>query len=172
VAAKAQHLCAGAGCCDSPTDPTGPFTPDGRWIGATLGSGAPIGAETARRLACDATIIPAVLGGAGEPLDVGRARRLVTPAIWRALILRDGGCRWPGCDRPPEWTDAHHWRVHWARGGITSVKECLLLCRHHHVNVHEGGFKIRLDHDTGLVSVSYPDGRPYELVSKPRAYRV
>jgi hypothetical protein len=173
LAAGAEALCAGAGCCDGerPRDTAGLFGSDGRWLGATLGSGVPIGAETARRLACDATIIPAVLGGAGEPLDVGRARRLVTPAIRRALILRDGGCRWPGCDRPPEWTDAHHWRRHWARGGGTSVKECLLLCRHHHVNVHEGRYTIRLDHDTGIVSVTYPDGRPYELVSKPRAYR-
>jgi hypothetical protein len=162
-----------AGSCDTkrPKDTAGLFGPDGRWLGASMGSGVPIGPETARRLACDATIIPMVLGAHSEPLDVGRARRLVTPAIRRALVLRDGGCRWPGCDRPPEWTDAHHWRRHWARGGGTSVNECLLLCRAHHVNVHEGGFKIRLDHDTGNVTVTYPDGRPYELISKPRAYR-
>src|SRR6266540_1181560 len=67
---------------------------------ATLGSGVPVTAETARRLACDATLIPAVLGGAGEPLDLGRAARLVSTAQRRALVLRDHGCRFPGCDRP------------------------------------------------------------------------
>jgi len=172
LAAKPDSLCIGAGCCDGdrPKDTAGLFGPDGRWLGATLGSGVPIGPETARRLACDATIIPVVLGAHSEPLDVGRARRLVTPAIRRALIVRDGGCRWPGCDRGPEWTDAHH-IIAWIFHGVTAVRNLVLLCRHHHVNVHEGRFKIRLDDDTGIVSVTYPDGRPYDLVSKPRADR-
>jgi len=159
------------GCCDGdrPKDTARLFGPDGRWLGATLSSGAPIGPETARRLACDATIIPMVLGAHSEILDVGRTKRLVTPAQRRALTVRDGGCRWPGCDRSPEWTDAHH-LLAWIFGGPTELWNLLLLCRHHHVNVHEGQFKIRLDHDTGIVSVTYPDGRPYELVSKPRGY--
>jgi hypothetical protein len=72
-------------------------------------------------------------------------------------------------DRGPEWTDAHH-LLAWIFGGPTELWNLLLLCRHHHVNVHEFGFKIRLDHDAGLVHVAYPDGRPYELVSKPRGY--
>ena len=148
----------------------GPFTADGRWVGARLGSGTWIGAETARRLACDATIIPVVLGGAGEPLDVGRARRLVSPTIRRALVVRDGGCRWPGCDRGPEWTDAHHLK-YWVHGGDTSLANMVLTCRYHHGCVHEEGFTMRLDHDTGDVYVRYPDGRPYDLVSHPRAYR-
>jgi hypothetical protein len=148
----------------------GPFTADGRWIGARLGSGTWIGPETARRLACDATIIPVVLGGAGEPLDIGRARRLVSPAIRRALIVRDGGCRWPGCDRGPEWTDCHHLK-HWVHGGDTSLTNMVLTCRYHHGCVHEEGYTMRLDHDTGDVHVNYPDGRPYDLVSHPRAYR-
>lgn len=160
LAAKAQALCAGAGCCDGdqPQDTAGLFVPDGRWRGATLSSGAPIGAETARRLACDATIIPMVLGAHSEPLDVGRAKRLVTPAIRRALIVRDGCCRWPGCDKGPEWTDAHH-LLAWISGGPTAQRNLILLGRHHHVNVHEGQFKIRLDRDTG------------DVVSKPRAFR-
>jgi hypothetical protein len=123
----------------------------------------------ARRLACDATIIPMVLGAHSEPLDVGRAKRLVTPAQRRALIVRDGGCRWPGCDRGPEWTDAHH-IIAWIFDGVTAVWNLVLLCRHHHVNVHEFGYTIRLDDDTGIVSVTYPDGRPYELVSRPRGH--
>jgi hypothetical protein len=172
LAAKVGTLCAGAGCCDGelPKDTAGLFGPDGRWLGATLSSGAPIGPETARRLACDAAIIPMVLGAHSEVLDVGRTKRLVTPAQRRALIVRDGGCRWPGCDRGPEWTDAHH-LLAWIFGGPTELWNLLLLCRAHHVNVHEGRFKIRLDHDTGIVSVTYPDGRPYELVSRPRAWR-
>jgi hypothetical protein len=149
---------------------SGLFGPDGRWTGATLASGVPIGAETARRLACDATIIPMVLGTASEVLDVGRAKRLVTPAQRRALIVRDGGCRWPGCDRPPEWTDAHH-IIAWIFNGKTDLWNLILLCRHHHINVHEGRFKIRLDRDTGNVHVTYPDGRPYDLVSRPSAQR-
>src|SRR6266508_3608335 len=92
---------------------------------ATLGSGVPVTAETARRLACDATVIPAVLGSAGEPLDLGRAARLVSTAQRRALVLRDQGCRFPGCTAlhngptrttwcpgptaaPPTWTTSSH----------------------------------------------------------------
>lgn len=70
---------------------------------ATLGDGTPITATEARRIACDARIVPAVLGGSGEVLDLGRGRRLFTGAARRALILRDRGCAFPGCDRPPGW---------------------------------------------------------------------
>jgi len=84
-----------------------------RWAG-------PISAEAARRLACDAGIVPAMLGAAGEPLDVGRLSYPVTAAIRRALELRDGGCAFPGCDRPPPWCAAHHIQ-HWADGGMTAL---------------------------------------------------
>ena len=83
-----------------------------------------------------------VLGSAFQPLDVGRAQRLVTPTIRRALIVRDGGCRFPGCDRPATWCDAHHLK-HWADGGDTSLPNMILLCRRHHVLVHEAGWTIR-----------------------------
>jgi hypothetical protein len=76
--------------------------------GATLDWSGPISAETARRLACDAQVIPVLLGSRGEPLDVGRASYPVTQAIWRALVARDGGCAFDTCGRPPEWTEAHH----------------------------------------------------------------
>jgi hypothetical protein len=68
-----------------------------------LDDGSPVSAAEARKLACDAQIIPAVLGTAGQVLDVGRARRLIAGPIRRALVLRDGGCSFPGCDRPPKW---------------------------------------------------------------------
>jgi hypothetical protein len=111
--------------------------------GAMLDWSGPISAESARRLACDARVIPVVLGANGEPLDVGRASYPVTTAIWRALVARDGGCAFAGCDRPPEWTEAHH-RIHWEDGGETSVANCCLLCDHHHRAVHHHGWAVEL----------------------------
>lgn len=84
-----------------------------------------------RQLCCDAEIIPVVLGGNSEVLDVGRASRLVTPAIRTALIVRDGGCVFPGCDVPPELCEAHHTRP-WRLGGPTSLNEMVLQCHSHH----------------------------------------
>jgi len=77
----------------------------------------------------------------GQPLSVGRARRTIPAAMRRALSLRDRGCAYPGCDRPPEWTDAHHIR-HWADGGETALSNLVLLCRLHHRRVHEEGWKL------------------------------
>ena len=111
--------------------------------GARLDWSGPISAEAARRLACDGRVIPVVLGSDGQPLDVGRASYAVTAPIWRALVARDGGCAFAGCDRPPEWTEAHH-RVHWADGGATSVANCCLLCDHHHRVVHHHGWTVEL----------------------------
>src|SRR6266511_1020542 len=86
----------------------------------TLDTGEHLPASTVRRLACDAKIIPAVLGGPSQPLDLGRAQRTVSAALRRALVLRDAGCTFPGCDLPPGWCDAHHLR-HWANGGPTDL---------------------------------------------------
>jgi Domain of unknown function (DUF222)/HNH endonuclease len=138
--------------------------------GASLGSGTPVTPETARRLACDATIIPAVLGTAGEPLDLGRAARLVSTAQRRALVLRDQGCRFPGCDRPPQWTDAHH-LIPWAQGGPTDLHNLLLLCRWHHTAVHEGGWTLTHDPPTNTATARRPDGRPLDISSGPRNLR-
>ncbi|MGW3786773.1 DUF222 domain-containing protein [Micromonospora chokoriensis] len=99
--------------------------------------------DTVRRLACDATILPAVLGGAGQVLDVGRQRRLVTGPLRRALVLRDGGCAFPGCDRPPRWCAAHHIH-HWADGGPTNLTNAVLLCGHHHRHIHHTDWTVRL----------------------------
>jgi hypothetical protein len=145
------------------------FTPQGAWTGARYHSGTPLRPDTARRLACDAKLIPMVLGSASQPLDVGRAQRLVTPTIRRALTVRDGGCRFPGCDRPATWCDAHH-LTHWADGGDTSLPNMILLCRRHHVLVHEAGWTIHLDHDSGTVTAHHPTGRPLDLTSHPRAH--
>jgi hypothetical protein len=149
--------------------PGGLFTSSGAWAGARLGSGTPLRPGTARRLACDAGLLPVVLGTNSELLDVGRLHRLVTPAIRRALNIRDGGCRFPGCDRPVAWCDAHHLKS-WFLGGLTSVDNMLLLCRRHHVLVHEHGWSIRLDRHTGIVTATDPGGRPLDIVSHPRAH--
>ncbi|MBG6066643.1 hypothetical protein IW248_002930 [Micromonospora ureilytica] len=118
-----------------------------RRLGAgTLDTGLHLTPETVRRLACDAAILPAVLGGSGQTLDVGRQRRLITGPLRRALVLRDRGCAFPGCDRPPRWCDAHHIH-HWADGGSTSLTNAVLLCGHHHRHVHRGEWTVRLGGD-------------------------
>jgi hypothetical protein len=100
--------------------------------------------ETARRLACDASIRRVVMAGPSEPLDVGRKTPVIPPALRRAVILRDRHCRYPDCDRPHTWCDVHH-IVHWADGGPTCLENALLLCRRHHHLVHKpDGFKLNL----------------------------
>lgn len=111
--------------------------------GAWLDWAGPISAEAVRRIACDAGVIPVLLGTNGEPLDVGRACYPVTTAIWRALVARDRGCAFAGCGRPPEWCQAHHiW--HWADGGPTALWNMCLLCTRHHNAVHHEGWRVAL----------------------------
>jgi hypothetical protein len=93
---------------------------------AALDFGGPVGPAVARRLLCDAQIMPVVLGGDGLVLDVGRAERTFPPHLRRALALRDGGCAWPGCDRPPGWCDAHH-ILWWLHGDETCLLNGVLL---------------------------------------------
>ncbi|QSR26956.1 hypothetical protein CFH99_15100 [Nocardioides aromaticivorans] len=110
-------------------------------------TGTRLSATAVRRLACDAHILPAVLGTDGQVLDVGRAHRLVTPAIWAALVLRDRHCAFPGCTRMPLACDAHH-VVHWADGGDTSLDNLVLLCRHHHTLTHHSPWQVHIDPHT------------------------
>lgn len=95
-----------------------------------------LSASEVRRLACNAHIVPAVLGGRSEVLDLGRRQRLFTAAQRRALVLRDRMCRAEGCDIPGTWTEAHHW-LPWSTGGPTDLDNAVLLCSHHHHRVHE-----------------------------------
>jgi hypothetical protein len=126
------------------------------WVGA-------VPPATAQRLACDSVIYRIVYDPAtGQPLDVGRSHRTAPPWIRKALHARDGGCRWPGCDTPIPWCDSHH-SVPWSEGGDTSVDTMLLLCRFHHTKVHEGQWRLTFDHTTAEVTITRPDGRPYEL---------
>jgi 5-methylcytosine-specific restriction protein A len=106
-------------------------------------TGLPIGPRELRRLACDSTVIPLVMGGVNEPLDVGRERRTATKYQRRALAARDGGCAHPGCTRPANWCSAHH-IVHWADGGRTSIDNLVLLCVVHHRMIHSSGWTVRI----------------------------
>ncbi|MEX1102363.1 MAG: DUF222 domain-containing protein [Actinomycetota bacterium] len=104
----------------------------------------PASPPTARRLACDASVMRVVTAGRSEPLDVGRRTPIVPPSMRRAVVVRDVQCRFPGCDRPHTWCDAHHVQ-HWADGGSTATSNLLLLCRPHHRLVHRpGGFRLEL----------------------------
>lgn len=97
---------------------------------------------TVRRLLCGGTQTPILIASTGQPLDVGRSQRLFTARQRVALAARDGGCRWPGCERPPSWCEAHH-IDHWQRDrGQTDVDAGILLCRHHHLLLHDQGWSI------------------------------
>jgi hypothetical protein len=129
-----------------------------------LEDGTRVSAETARRLSCDASLVrvrhgvrpdarPDTQAAAhhlqtASVLDVGRKSRTVSPALRRALEVRDRGCRFPGCGL--RFTDAHH-IVHWGDGGDTKLHNCLLLCRSHHRWVHEGGYRVCSDRDGQVV---------------------
>ncbi|WP_081790267.1 HNH endonuclease signature motif containing protein [Nocardioides sp. URHA0032] len=102
---------------------------------ALLDTGERISASTARRLACEAGIIPAVLGGTSEVLDLGRTRRFHTKAQRTAIGIRDKGCTEPGCDWPPAMCHVHH-DIPWSRGGPTDVEHGRLLCPKHHTRFH------------------------------------
>lgn len=109
---------------------------------ATTSTGHRVTAGEARRLACQAGIIPVVLGGGSEILDVGRTRRLVTDAIRKALNLRDRGCTAAGCTMPPALCEAHH-VIPWSRGGPTSLADSKLLCSFHHHRAHDPDWETR-----------------------------
>ncbi|MGH3333801.1 MAG: DUF222 domain-containing protein [Nocardioidaceae bacterium] len=111
---------------------------------ATLETGQSLSVDAVRRLACHAELIPIVLGSHGEVLDVGRTIRLVTLAIWKALVARDRHCRFPGCKRPPIACDAHHIKE-WLEGGETSLDNLVLLCRAHHTAIHQTPWVVRLN---------------------------
>lgn len=115
----------------------------GRLSAATLDDGGELSPAAVRRLACDAGIIPVVLKGAGQVLDIGRDRRLFSGHLRRALVARDRGCAFPGCDRPPRWCDGHHVK-HWADGGLTRLGNAVLLCGHHHRLIHRGEWQVRI----------------------------
>jgi hypothetical protein len=112
----------------------------------------PISAASVERLACDCKLTRILLDSDSQVIDVGRTKRLMTPAQQKALRVRDKGCRWPGCDRPPTWTSGHHLE-HWIRGGSTELKNLVLLCHRHHWMVHEGKWQIAGTDDGQFLTV-------------------
>ncbi|WP_329475607.1 DUF222 domain-containing protein [Kribbella sp. NBC_01484] len=125
-----------------------------------------LSAATIRRLACDAKIIPLVLGSKSEPLDVGRAERLVTGAMRRALNARDKGC--VACGAPPVQCDAHHLQS-WIDGGATAVHNLCLLCRRHHVDLHHGDWTITItDGEVHVARPTWADPPPQQSLRPPR----
>jgi hypothetical protein len=120
-------------------------------------SGVPLPGLVVRKVACDAAIHRVITDGLGSILDYGRSTRTIPPAVYTSLVLRDWGCRFPGCDRPAEWCEGHHiW--HWEDGGPTNLGNLVLLCSKHHHVVHLKGWHIRLD-PSGTVDVTDPSGR-------------
>jgi hypothetical protein len=141
---------------------------------ATVDDGTPITAAQARRLACRAGIIPAVLGGESQPLDLGRTRRLFTSTQRNALALRQPTCRAEGCTVPASWCEAHHTRP-WSKGGRTDLADGMLLCPWHHHRTHDPTYTtdrladgaVRF-HRTNLRNRADP-GHQHRRVSVPRA---
>ncbi len=129
-----------------------------------LPGGQALSASACRRIGCDARVIPVVLGGTSQPLDVGRSRRSIPEPMRAALVIRDQACAFPGCDRPPAWTSGHHIR-HWSHGGPTALHNLVLLCRTHHQAVHDHGWQVALD-EGGL-----PFFRPPAWVDRDRRPR-
>jgi hypothetical protein len=127
-----------------------------------LEDGPAVSAETARRLACDASLVAIIEDAQGEPLDVGRKTRTIPPAIRRALAARDGGCVFPGCTHK-RYVDGHHLQ-HWADGGVTKLANLVTLCRFHHRTVHEGGIRVERLAD-GAWRFTHPNGEVLESLA-------
>ena len=121
-----------------------------------LDAGPALALATVRRLCCDGTAVGILEGRDGEPLNIGRKSRAIPPAIRRSMLARDGGCRFPGCDRT-RFCDGHHVK-HWASGGETKLGNLVTLCSFHHTLVHEGGFGVTVT-DDGVFVFTRPDGK-------------
>ena len=119
---------------------------------ADLEFSLPISAKTVERMACDCNVTRILLSSDSAVIDVGRSKRIVSPAQRRALNVRDKGCRWPGCDRPPSWTSGHH-LVHWINGGGGSLANLVLLCYRHHWMVHEGRWQLVKADDGRMLAI-------------------
>ncbi len=115
--------------------------------------------ETARRLACDCSVVRIVEDAKGEPLDVGRRTRTIPPGIRRALQARDKGCRFPGCTSK-RYVDGHHVK-HWINGGETKLSNLVTLCRFHHRLVHEGQVVVQTL-DDGAFRFVKPSGESFD----------
>ena len=111
-----------------------------------LDYGGTLSATALRRLCCDACVIPIVLDGVGQPLDVGRRARTVPDGLRRAVTARDRGCAHPGCTRPPSWCEVHH-ILEWEFDGETKLSNLVMLCAVHHREIHSSGWIVRIATD-------------------------
>ena len=122
-------------------------------------AGVELPPEIVRRLACDAEIIPMILGGPGGAADVGRSARTVSLRLRRLLVARDRHCQWPGCNQPPSRCDAHHVQ-HWIDGGPTDLDNLVLLCHRHHHHLHQHGHKMIPQPDGTWTTTQQTDPEP------------
>ena len=132
---------------------------------SVLEDGPHVPAETSRRLACDASRVVMRHDQDGRLVEIGARTRTIPPALRRALLHRDHGCRFPGCGL--SFGEGHHVR-HWAQGGPTTLSNLALLCRRHHRAVHEEGYQVDRQPD-GALRFRRPDGRPLPEVPPPAA---
>jgi hypothetical protein len=156
---------AGRNPLDDDTDPDHPANtgrtrhPDGTWrTRGTLDGYGPLGPDAMARLLCDADICRIVRRGPSQILDLGQPTKAWPASTRRAIVARDRHCRFPGCDRPPAWCQAHHVQFRHAHDGPTNVTNGVLLCSFHHHLVHEGGWTLTFESRTGVVTVVTPDG--------------
>jgi len=120
--------------------------------GANMEFSLPISAKAVERIACDCAVTRVVLSSDSTVIDVGRAKRTITGPQRKALKVRDGGCTWPGCDRPVSMTEGHH-LIHWIRNGPGDLPNLTLLCYRHHWMVHEGGWQIVRADDRRMLTI-------------------
>lgn len=130
--------------------------------------GTELSPDAVRRLLCDASVSRIVVDGSSQVLDVGRATRTWSPAQRRAAAARHGGCRGPGCERPMGWCHLHHVQ-RWSDGGPTDLANAIPLCERHHHLVHEGGWHLDYDPDSGGATFTSPTG--HTITTLPRAPR-
>jgi hypothetical protein len=138
---------------------------------AQMLDGLAVPAPDVRAASCDCAVQHLVIDRNGVPLHLGRAQRLASQAQFTAIAVRDRSCRFPGCDRPVAWCDAHH--VHeWEAGGTTCVTNLLCLCRRHHRLVHTPGWELTYDPAENVVRVITPDGRALIGPAPPLLVRI
>ena len=113
--------------------------------GRIEGQAQPISIDTVEREICDAGIVPVAFDSDGQIVNIGRGQRRFTHRQRIGLAVRDGGCRFPGCDRPPSWCEAHHINEWYRHGGRTDIADGILLCRHHHLLVHNNDWRVTRD---------------------------
>ena len=135
-----------------------------RSAAAEVDHGAPVTEITVGRIACDCAITRHIFDSEGVLVELGREKRVISPALRKSIEARDRHCRWPGCERPGSWCEAHH-VVPWLRGGGTNLENLVLLCTRHHWQVHEGRWELFLEAQ-GRIKVVRP---PIDFRAQPRA---